>query len=95
MRRLHSVCTDVLKKQKALVFQGLLDWWTQQEYARTIAEVPYSVTLLITEGPPQYQIIAEKVQHLHQLGLSMNRISKLLKVNDKTVKKALLWISPE
>lgn len=63
------------------------------ERIRTEAEIPFEVALLVDESPPLYQAIAEKAYQLQQLGMSANAISKQLKVDDKTVAKALRWLA--
>lgn len=60
---------------------------------RTEAEIPFEVALLEVEEPLLYQVIAEKASHLQQLGMNIHTISKHLKVDDRTVKKALRWLA--
>ena len=45
--------------------------------------------LLAEEKPLMYQCISEKVWHLHQLGMTINKIATQLNIDWKTVRKAL------
>lgn len=40
-------------------------------------------------APPVYQQIAREAKHLRELGMSMKRIARALRVDDKTVAKAI------
>lgn len=62
---------------------------------RTEAELPFRVALLDFEEPPLYQTISEKAQQMRQLGMSVHAIAKHLKIDDKTVKKALSWLTTD
>lgn len=87
-----------LNPQKPLISQGLsllsgwcrtVRWWTRQERIRTKFEVPFRVALLSPEELPLHQCIAEKALHLHQLGMSINKIANALGVDWYTVRKVL------
>ncbi len=65
------------------------------ERIRTEAEIPFEVALQDDAPPPLYQAIAEKAYQLQQVGMSANAISKHLKVDDKTVAKALRWLKSD
>ena len=68
-------------------------WWTRTQRIRTVAQVSFEVALLETAQPPAYQRIALQVKHLRQLGFSLSRIARQLGVTDKTVAKAVRWMS--
>ena len=42
---------------------------------------------------PLYQRIATKALHLHQLGLGSRTVARRLNTTDKTVVKALAWVT--
>jgi len=51
------------------------------------------VALVETSAPPAYQRIAQKALQLRELGLSDRAIAGRLGVTEKTVSKAIRWIS--
>jgi hypothetical protein len=57
-----------------------------------VAEVPLEVALLSTEQRPLYQQVAPKALHLRELGMSHCAVARKLRVDDKTVAKALQWL---
>jgi transposase-like protein len=59
-----------------------------------LGEIPFEVALLEVEEQPLYQKIASEASQLHRLGMSMNAIAKHLKVDHKSVAKALAWLMP-
>jgi hypothetical protein len=56
-----------------------------------LAEISFEVDLLEAEAPPKYQRIAEIALHLNKLGLCNQAIARRLRVDGKTVAKALMW----
>ena len=55
--------------------------------------MPFEVAIMDAPEEPLYQQIAEKVLHLHRLGLNNLRIGRHLDVDDKTVAKSLRWVA--
>jgi len=53
--------------------------------------VPFEAALIGATERPLYQRISAEVKHLHELGLSLTRITQHLGVTDKTATKALSW----
>jgi len=53
----------------------------------------FEVAIMDVPEEPLYQRIAEKVLHLHWLGLNNLRIGRHLDVDDKTVAKSLRWVA--
>jgi predicted transposase YdaD len=53
--------------------------------------VSFEVPLLDTEPAPTYQRIARDADHLNQLGLSVAAVARHLRVDHKTVAKAIRW----
>ena len=70
-----------------------LRWWTWTVRIRTAAKVSIQASLLDSLQEPLYQKIAKKSLQFHELGFSYCKIAKLLKVDEKTVAKAVNWIS--
>jgi hypothetical protein len=68
-------------------------WWTRSQRIRTLGEMLFDVPLIDTVDRPLYQKIAEEATHLQRLGLNYAQIARHLKVDDKTVAKALHWIN--
>ena len=68
-------------------------WWTWTVRIRTVAKVPIQVNLLDSIREPIYQRIAKKSLQFHELGFSFCKIAKLLNVDEKTVAKAVNWIT--
>ncbi len=66
---------------------------TRSQRIRTAGALPLEAALLETAEAPAYQRIAQEAKHLQQLGLSLSRIAKHLGVTDKTVAKAIRWVS--
>lgn len=60
-------------------------WW---EPIRTISEVPLEFTIPITKTF-LFQSLSDLARGLREKGLSYLAISKILKIDDKTVKKAI------
>jgi DNA invertase Pin-like site-specific DNA recombinase len=48
--------------------------------------------LLIDKRPPKYQVVADRVQHLQELGLTTRAIAKHLGISSATVCAALAWV---
>ena len=68
-----------------------LRWWTWSQRIRTKSILNFEFILLDTATPPLYQEISAKSVQLHQLGLSKKSIATKLKVDEKTVSKAIRW----
>lgn len=64
-------------------------WWTRSQRIRTLGEMPFEVALLEAEERPVYQRIAEEGSQLQRLGMNNARIARHLKVDPKTVQKAI------
>ena len=63
--------------------------WTWWEPIRTISEVPLEFTIPITKTF-LFQSLSDAARSLKEKGLSYLAISKILGIDDKTVKKAIL-----
>jgi len=57
---------------------------------RTISEIDLEFPVFTSELF-LYQKISLKVKQLHKLGMNVNQISDSLKIDNKTIKKALKW----
>ena len=68
-----------------------LRWWTWSQRIRTMSILHFEFTLLDTSTRPLYQEISAKSNQLHELGLSVRYIATKLKVDEKTVSKAIRW----
>lgn len=68
-------------------------WWTWTVRIRTIAKIPIQVNLMNSEKQPVYQQVANKSLHLTELGFSNRKIAEYLSVDEKTIAKAIQWIS--
>ena len=66
-------------------------WWTWSQCVRTLSILHFEFTLLGTTTPPLYQEISAKSVQLYQLGLSKSSIAAKLRVDEKTVSKAIQW----
>jgi hypothetical protein len=69
------------------------EWWTRSQRIRTVALLPVDLVLRVADRLPKYQVIAARAVHLRRLGLRNVRIASLLGVDDKTVAKAIAWIT--
>jgi hypothetical protein len=67
----------------------LVNWWTQSQPIRTLAEMHVTFALLETRPLFLYERVAEKARELSRLGMSASAIARTLKISDKTVSKAL------
>ena len=65
--------------------------WT--EISRTIAQINLTATILTETRQPIYQGIARKSLHLKELGFSNRKIAIRLCVDEKTVAKAIRWVT--
>ena len=84
-------CPAVAQEHKVVIALLGEGWWTRSQRIRTEGEVPFEVALLEVEKPSVYQRIAEEAKKLHRLGLSNSKIARHLRVDDKTVAKAIRW----
>ena len=51
----------------------------------------FEAALLETEEQPMYQRIAEEAEHLRRSGLNDSKIARHLRVDSKTIAKAIRW----
>ena len=65
---------------------------TRSERIRTASEIALEFPLTEAEAP-LYQRLAPEIARLHRLGLSRRRIGMELGIDDKTVGKALRWLT--
>ena len=83
--------------QVEAAIQNAGEVWTWWEPIRTISEIPFEVQIPLSK-PFLFQTLSEAAITLKHQGLSYLAISKILKIDDKTVKKAiergkkLLWL---
>ena len=68
-------------------------WWTRTQRLRTDPRIPLAVPLRVALEPPLYQRIAPEAARFRALGLSDQRIAARLRVDAKTVAKAVRWLS--
>ena len=68
-------------------------WWTWTVRIRTIAKIPIEVNLHNTAQLPVYQKIAKKSLHFRELGINNCKIANYLNVDEKTVRRAIQWLS--
>jgi len=68
-------------------------WWTRTQRIRTAGAFPCEIVFVDAKPTPVYQRIAAKAAHLHELGLSPWAIGHKLGVTNKTVAKALAWLT--
>ena len=66
-------------------------WWTRTQRLRTDPRLPLEVPLGVALEPPLYQRIAPEAARFRALGLSDQRIAARLRVDAKTVAKAIRW----
>lgn len=64
-------------------------WWTRSQPIRTFAEIHAHIKVLPANRPYLYQKLTQKATELHLLGMSYIKISKILGVDPKTIKKAI------
>ena len=53
--------------------------------------MPFEAAMLEAEEQPMYQRIAEEAAHLRRLGLNDSKVAQHLRVDSKTVAKAIRW----
>jgi len=56
---------------------------------RTASEITANIIIQPLERIPLYQKLAKKIQELNTLGMLNTKIAKTLKINKKTVRRAL------
>jgi hypothetical protein len=66
-----------------------LIWRTQQGPIRTASIISASIVIELSDFVPLYQILKSKARKLHALGMSKPEIAKTLKVDVRTIRKAL------
>lgn len=64
-------------------------WRTRLQPIRTASEIQVKIVIEPTEQTPLYQKLASKIEELYLLGMSLRAIAKNLKINRKTVLRAL------
>jgi hypothetical protein len=62
---------------------------TRLQPIRTASEIQVKIVIEPIEQTPLYQKLASKIEELHLLGMSLRAIGKSLKVNRRTVVRAL------
>jgi hypothetical protein len=62
--------------------------WTRTQRIRTAASIPIEAVIIGGAEQPVYVRIADKAQHLRELGMSDRAIARTLGVSDKTAAKA-------
>ena len=64
-------------------------WWTRSQPIRTTAGIPVHIKILSVQQSYLYQKLAQKATELHLLGMSYNKIGKILGTSHKTIIKAI------
>ena len=67
------------------------DWWTRTQRLRTDPQIRLAVPLRVALEVPLYQRIAPEAVRLRALAVSDQRIAARLRVDAKTVAKAIRW----
>ncbi len=88
--RVEFVHDDLRRQPGGL---SLFKWCTWTERIHTIANLPIEVNLLNTAQEPIYQKLSNKPLHLRELGFSNRKIAEHPSIDEKTVAKAILWLS--
>ena len=65
----------------------------RSQFVRTVCEIPIECDAVAPSEQPCYRKIADKVQQLKELGLNQRTIVTQLKVDYKTISKAIQWLS--
>jgi len=68
-------------------------WWARSQSIRTASEIKVSIKILPAKRPYLYQKLAQKATELHLLGMSFNKIGKVLGVDFKTAAKAYYYFT--
>jgi len=71
------------------VFSPLAKKRTRLQPIRTASEISIKIVIEPLQHTPLYQKLASKVEELYLLGMSLRAIAKSLKVNRRTVLRAL------
>jgi len=66
-------------------------WRTRLHPIRTASEITANIIIQPLECIPLYQKLAKKVQELNALGMLNKEIALALKINKKTVRRALRY----
>ena len=69
--------------------QNNVFWDLRLQPIRTASEVQVKIVIEPLQRTPLYQKFAQKIEELYLLGMSLRTIAKNLKVNRKTVLRAL------
>jgi len=98
---LEKIGSNLILKERRLVFstegtfRRLIEtapfpsWRTRLQPIRTASEIQVKIVLEPIKSTPLYQKLAQKVEKLYLLGISLRAIAKRLKVNRRTVLRAL------
>ena len=70
-----------------------IGWWTPSQRCRTLSHDPFDVDLRSFVAVPVYQSIAAEVAQMSARGDLVAVIARDLRVDRKTVKKALRWFA--
>ena len=62
---------------------------TRSVRIRTISQIPMKAKIPCHQAVPIYKVLAPKIKELKALGLYTERIATTLKINKKTVRKAI------
>ncbi len=66
-----------------------LQWRTRLQPIRTASEIQVKIVIKPMQRTPLYQKLAQKIEELYLLKMSLRAISRNLKVNRRTVIRAL------
>jgi len=98
---LEKIGSNLILKERRLVFSTegtfrrlietapFTSWRTRLQPIRTASEIHVKIVLEPIKYTPLYQKIAQKIEELYLLGMSLRAISRSLKVNRRTVIRAL------
>jgi len=99
---LEKISSNFILKERRLIFatEGTLrrylqgapfsTWWSRSQPIRNTAEILAHIKILPAKHLHLYQKLSQKATELHLLGMSYKKIGKILKIDPKTVKKAVL-----
>jgi len=66
-------------------------WRTRLQPIRTASEIQVKIVIEPLQRTPLYQKLAQKIEELYLLKMSLRAIAKTLKVNRRTVIRALKY----
>ena len=68
----------------------LKKWWTRLQPIRTVSERPLDFAIF-TRDPFAFQSFGGEASRMRRLGMSLRAIGAALGVDEKTVRKAIVW----